>query len=284
MIFGLGFIQELLIFCAIGAAIPIFFFINGKHKAKRAARAAEEKRQRIQEAARANAEKWKNEEAERKRIRQAERDRIEQETCDAVALCPGSEKYRLDSYQDELNASPLNITAFTPISKKRYVAFDIETTGLDYSINQIVEIGAVRVENGEITAEYSQLINPGCNMPAAASAVNHITDDMLIHQPKIHQVLPAFLSFIGDDVLAAHNAAFDVRFILQACMLNRFRAPDTYFDTMSLSRYWPDASDKKLSSLIAAAGVENDQAHRALGDARAVARLISATNQKRAKK
>ena len=199
----------------------------------------------------------------------------------AIAECPGSEKYRLSEWQNEASSPMLNITQFTPISKKRYVAFDLETTGLSSAYDSIVEIGAVLVENGVITKEYHRMINPGKPIPAEASAVNHITDDMLYGQPKIHQVLPSFLAFVGDDILAAHNAAFDAKFVIQACLRNKFRIPVGFFDTMRLAQYWPESPDKKLSSLIEAAGLNNDEAHRALSDARAVAELISATNQRR---
>lgn len=205
----------------------------------------------------------------------------EQEIQLAISQNPGSEMYRLDNYESEASSSLLGITEFTPISKKRYVAFDFETTGLDAGGDRIIEIGAVRVINGEITDEYSQLIDPECSIPKAASSVNHITDDMVFGMPKIHQALPAFLSFVGGDVLAAHNARFDAKFLQQACMRNRFKVPEKFFDTMTLARYWPDAENKKLGTLLSVAGIENDEAHRALGDARAVARLITVTNDKR---
>lgn len=214
-------------------------------------------------------------------VRSQKRDQKEAETLSAIAECPGSEQYRLEKHESEANSSLLSVTAFTPISKKRFVAFDLETTGLDAGGDMIIEIGAVRVEDGEITAEYQTLVNPERHVPDAATAVNHITDDMLVGCPKIHQALPAFLAFVGDDVLAAHNARFDASFIQQVCMRNRFRVPAQFFDTMSLARYWPEAENKKLETLISAAGIENDEAHRALGDARAVARLILATNEKR---
>lgn len=259
-------------------ALVILIIIIRKSSAKRAAAAAQARRQ---QEARERQERERAEAAERDRQYQQEREKRISETEEAIRNNPGCLKYRLEKIQTETNSSVLNITEFTPISKKRYVAFDLETTGLDYQSDAIVEIGAVRVENGEITEEFHQLINPGFKMPYEASAVNHITDSMLIDQPKMHQVLPAFIAFIGDDILAAHNVRFDLRFLCNACMNNRFKAPSVYFDTMSLSRYWPEATDKKLSSLIAAAGIENDDAHRALGDARAVAKLITATNKKR---
>ena len=73
-----------------------------------------------------------------------------------------------------------------------------------------------------------------------------------------------------------------MRFLAQACMVNRLRIPIVFFDTMNLARYWPEAEDKKLISLASASGIQIDEAHRALSDARAVADLIAATNQRRA--
>lgn len=117
-----------------------------------------------------------------------------------------------------------------------------------------------------------------------ASAVNHITDSMVAGAPLVHQVLPYFLAFVGDDVLVAHNAPFDIRFIAQACMQNRFRVPLSFFDTMNFARYWPESTDKKLTSLAAAAGIETDTSHRALSDAKTVVALVNATNKRRSDK
>ena len=162
--------------------------------------------------------------------------------------------------------------------------FDLETTGLDYAGDEIVEIGAVRVENGEITEKYNQLIQPNSPISAEASAVNHITMDMLEGKPRIYEVLPSFLTFVGNDVLAAHNVKFDFSFLANACMLNFFKIPVELFDTMALTRYYPEAGSKKLTALVEAAGVEKETAHRALSDARMTAKLILATNEKRKKK
>jgi DNA polymerase III epsilon subunit family exonuclease len=253
-------------------------------KRRKAARIAAEQQRARQEEARRRIEEDKRKEAEREEISRKAREKILAETEAAISANPDSRQYRLENAQSEVSIPGLNITQFTPVSKKRYVAFDLETTGLSTDYDCIVEIGAVRVEDGTITDEFHQLINPGVKMPAEASAVNHITDDMLSGQPMIHQVLPAFLAFVGDDTLAAHNAAFDIKFIAQACMQNRFRVPVSYFDTMSLARYWPESEDKKLTSLCAAAGIEVNNAHRALSDARAVADLIAATNIRRSAK
>lgn len=208
---------------------------------------------------------------------------IRERSLKACAKVPGSEKYVLDVRQEESHAETLNITDFFPIDNKQFVVFDLETTGINYT-NYIVEIGAVRVVNGEIVEEYSQLVKPGHPIPAEASAVNHITDDMVEGKPSIQEVLPSFLSFIGDDVLVAHNVRFDYSFLANACMLHFFKIPEVLFDTMTLARYYPEAGSKKLTDLVKAAGIEMETAHRALSDARMTAKLVIATNEKRKKK
>ena len=242
------------------------------------------KKKREQEAARQRAEQERLEkekaEAERReaqRVIQEKENRIQE----AMAKAPGSAALRLDRIPMEVGGQKLTVTEFMPISKKRFVVFDLETTGLSSTDDAVVEIGAVRVEDGEITAEFHQLIQPDRPMPAEASAVNHITDSMLVGMPRIYEVLPSFLVFVGDDVLVGHNVQFDFLFLAQACMRNRFKSPERFFDTMQLARYWPEAEDKKLSSLIKAAGIENNSAHRALEDAKATAMLILKTNEKR---
>ena len=253
-----------MIYIAIGLAfVVILMLATKKVKEARARAAAEAEKKRNESRARELARiREEEEKAAAERIAQ-ERQRIEDETLAAIAKVP--------------------ITEFTPISKKRFVAFDLETTGLSQD-SSIVEIGAVRVENGVITEEFQQLIDPCFHIPYEASAVNHITDDMVAGMPKIYEVLPAFLSFVGDDVLVAHNAAFDIRILSNVCLQNRFKVPEDAFDTMSLARYYPEAVNKKLGTLAKAAGIVNPAAHRALGDAQTAALLVVATNEKRGKK
>jgi len=274
--------NEMLIIVIAVPVIIIGFFIYRKVQRNKAARAEAERKRRIQEETNAKIEEYRRESAERERKAKEIRERKEREIEEAVRNNPGSEKYRLNYTQTESSVDMMNITTFTPISKQRYVAFDLETTGLKHNADAIVEIGAVRVENGEITEEFHQFIDPERPMPAEVSAINHITDDMLAGMPKIHQVLPAFLVFIGDDVIAAHNASFDYRFIAQQCMRNRFRIPEKIFDTMIMAKYWPEAENKKLISLATAAGIPAENAHHALDDAKMVAGLIAATNKRRA--
>lgn len=93
------------------------------------------------------------------------------------------------------------------------MVFDIETTGLLKYRDAITEIGAVRVENGEITETYNQLINPERILPEKIVEITGITDAMLADKPKIDEVLPGFLDFCGDSLLVGQNTDFDVGFI-----------------------------------------------------------------------
>ena len=168
----------------------------------------------------------------------------------------------------------ISIAKFQKVVYKRFVVFDLETTGLDSSSDRIIEIGAVRVENGKITEKYQQLVNPKIHIPEEASEKHHITDSMVAHSPTIDQALPDFLSFAGNDVLAAHNGGFDASFLDEACRKYHRKEPVDYFDTMRLSVYWPNLQNRKLETFLKAAGIKNKDAHRALGDAEATAELI----------
>ncbi len=192
----------------------------------------------------------------------------------AIAGNPLSAKYRA-AFTDTANYTLLEMNEYMfgkdPFS---FVAFDIETTGLSNVNDAIIEIGAVRVSDNCIVDRFHTYINPERPIPAIASSVNHITDDMLTDAPRIYEILPDFLEFVGSDVLVAHNARFDSGFIAQACLRNRFIYPKNYFDSMNFSFFWPDLPDRILSNFLCAAGIENPDSHRALADAESLAQLM----------
>jgi len=146
-----------------------------------------------------------------------------------------------------------------------FVAFDVETTGLDSRADKIVEIAAVKFDNRGIIARFSTLINPGIPMPAEATRVNNINDDMLAGKPSLNEVLPDFLHFIKGAVLSAHNAPFDCGFInknLNTGLDNRIA------DTLVLSReLFPGLRSYSLQNLAAALELSTQNAHRAEDDA-----------------
>lgn len=152
-----------------------------------------------------------------------------------------------------------------------YVVYDLETTGISTAHDRIVEIGAVRVRDGQIVDEFETFVNPECPIPAAASAVSGITDDMVKDAPVMEDVLPGFMDFIGNDIMVGHNIrSFDNRFINRYAREFYGKVPENDFvDTLLLSReLFPDMKSHKLTAMIEYYGVELLTAHRALDDAK----------------
>ena len=150
-----------------------------------------------------------------------------------------------------------------------YVVFDLETTGLSCESDEIIEISALKVRDGKIVDEYSQLVNPGCTIPYAASMINNITDQMVAAAPVIKEVLPEFLDFIGGDVLVGHNIdRFDMKFIHRDCekYYGQVVTNDTV-DTVKIAKLvFPEWEHRRLGDLAAYYGVSTKGAHRALAD------------------
>jgi DNA polymerase-3 subunit epsilon len=152
----------------------------------------------------------------------------------------------------------------------RFIAFDLETTGTLAGMDQIVEIGAVRFdENGAPETIFATLINPGVPMPEGATKVNGITDEMLIGKPKITDVLDAFAEFCADDVLVAHNAAFDAQFLTADIKKHETSAPrGVILDTLPLARkVYPGLANYKLGTLVQHLNIVSTGFHRAEEDA-----------------
>lgn len=150
-----------------------------------------------------------------------------------------------------------------------YILFDLETTGLSTENDQVVEISALKITGGEITDEFSTLVNPGIHIPYQASSINGITDDMVKEAPDMEHALKDFISFIGDSVLVGHNIKrFDLGFI-QRDAVRYFgkQINNGYVDTLILSRkYLPDLYSHSLGSLADHYDVSYEGAHRALAD------------------
>ena len=166
----------------------------------------------------------------------------------------------------------------TSLADVTLTAFDFETTGLHAGIDKIVEFGAVQFRDGTQTGSFEALCNPGIPIHPDAARVSGITDDMVAGQPSVPEVLQRFIDFVGDSVLVAHNAQFDLGF-LRAALLE-FGLPDMknqVIDTQKLAqRAFPGQKSYALQNLVAHLGIPPNTAHRAKDDAYMCMRLFTA--------
>ena len=151
--------------------------------------------------------------------------------------------------------------------EQEYVVFDTETTGFTPYSDQMIEIGAVKIKNGEVIARFDELINPGRKLPEKIVELTNITDEMLEDKDTEENVTKRFKDFISDLPLVAHNAKFDIGFMSAAYnKYNLGEFTNTVLDTMSMARMlYPNWKNHKLSTLVKQLDVpwEEDAHHRA---------------------
>ena len=153
-----------------------------------------------------------------------------------------------------------------------FVVFDIETTGFSAVNDRIIEIGAVKVENGMITEKFSEFVNPERPIPFEIEKLTSINDRMVEDAPNISVILPKFMDFCGDSVLVAHNADFDTGFIRHNCEALGLPYDYTYVDTLGIARSFLEGlKNYKLDTVVEAMGCTLANHHRAVDDAGATA-------------
>lgn len=149
-----------------------------------------------------------------------------------------------------------------------YTVIDFETTGLKPENSKIIQIGAVKFQNHQKIDEFVTLINPDVPIPTNITRITGITNDDLIGAPSIKEKLPELLSFIGSDTLVAHNAPFDMKFLLhnmyaENLPYQKFRV----VDTLTLARrHIKDTDNHKLETLKQYLGLDTFSSHEALSD------------------
>jgi len=155
------------------------------------------------------------------------------------------------------------------------VAFDLETTGLNAETDRITEIGAVVFKNGELTDRFQTFVNPGMPIPAQISQLTGIYDRDVFDAPGQGEAVRAFLDFVGDRPLAAHNADFDVGFIGEVCRREGLAFDPVYVDTLPLAQaLLPELRRYKLDLVSGRLGLPDFNHHRASDDAAVVARIL----------
>jgi len=158
-------------------------------------------------------------------------------------------------------------------AKRELVVIDVETTGTDPKMSDLVEVAAVKIKGTKIVDRWSTFVNPG--RPIVGNQMHGITDKDVQGAPSPKEAVEKLFAFIGDSLVVGHNVGFDIGFI-EAAMGDGFRVrPESYLDTLVIAREgYPGAESYKLGDLARFFGVELSQSHRALPDAEATAELL----------
>lgn len=163
------------------------------------------------------------------------------------------------------------------LSKTEFVVFDFETTGAKTPPCRVTEIGAYRVADGEIGESFHSLVNPEVPIPAFITALTNIDDEMVKNAPKFREIAGDFLEFVGNSVLVAHNAMFDMRFLnveVGRIHLN-YKVANPYLCTVRLSRKLvTEVENHKLSTMANYYSINLENHHRASDDALATAKVF----------
>ncbi|MCI8974682.1 MAG: PolC-type DNA polymerase III [Lachnospiraceae bacterium] len=156
-----------------------------------------------------------------------------------------------------------------------FVVFDIETTGFSPVANRIIEIGAVKVDKGQVVDRFSVFVNPEVPIPFEIEKLTGINDSMVMEAETIETILPQFLDFVGDAVLVAHNANFDVSFIKENAKRQHLPVDFTYVDTVGIARMLLTGQAKyTLDAVAKTLKISLENHHRAVDDAECTAEIF----------
>ncbi len=181
----------------------------------------------------------------------------------------GVEAYLVDDLQD------IVVNAKNQDLHGTFVVFDLETTGFSPVKNRIIEIGAVKVVDGSIVDRFSTFVNPQTPIPFRIEQLTSINDNMVLDAPIIEDILPEFLEFCKDAVMVAHNANFDMSFIIENCKRQKLEQEFTYLDTVALARVLlPQLNRFKLDTVAKALRIDLGHHHRAVDDAECTAQIF----------
>lgn len=149
-----------------------------------------------------------------------------------------------------------------------YIIFDIETTGLDSSYDEVIEIGAIKVKNNKIVSKFNSLVKPKNEIDEYITELTGITNEMVKDAPTIEEILPDFMNYIGNDILIGHNVNFDINFIYDNLYRNKFDVlTNDFIDTMRISRkLLPELPHHRLIDLAKYFKIDSTNNHRSLKD------------------
>ena len=207
---------------------------------------------------------WKAEKEKRKAAGDENPDRN-----DFFKVIYGCEAYLVDDLKEIVTGDKGQVL------RDSYVVFDIETTGFSPVKNRIIEIGAVKVVEGKIVDRFSTFVNPRVPIPFRIEQLTSINDEMVMDAPGIEEVLPEFLKFCEGTIFVAHNANFDMSFIMENAAQLNIELHPTYVDTVGIARVLlPHQAKHTLDAVAKTMGVSLENHHRAVDDAEATAEIF----------
>ena len=164
---------------------------------------------------------------------------------------------------------------------KDYTVIDLETTGLSPRCDEIIELAAIRVRDGEVANSFQQLVKPKEEISSFISSITHITNEMVAEAPPIEDALSGYIDFIGSDVVVGHNVSFDVNFLFDNCVaiFGKVFAND-YINTVRVAKRLLDLPHYRLSDLCKYFGICRENAHRALADCHMTHELVKKLKEK----
>lgn len=175
--------------------------------------------------------------------------------------------YGVEAYLAPDKVSPISFSKNQSLDNTTYCVLDLETTGISFRTEKITEVGIMKIRNGELLDSFSCFVNPEKPIPQKVVEVTNITDDMVKDADTIDKVLPKVIEFIGDSVLVAHNADFDIGFLKYNATALGLKLNNTYIDTLKLAKeLFPQYKKYKLGIIAENLGIKVDVAHRALDD------------------
>ncbi|WP_239616977.1 PolC-type DNA polymerase III [Cohnella mopanensis] len=163
------------------------------------------------------------------------------------------------------------------LADAEYVVFDIETTGLSVTNNKIIELAGIKMVNGQETERFETFVNPHEPIPYNIQQLTNITDDMVKDAPELEPKLKEFIEFIGDAILVAHNARFDIGFMQEACKQHGLPPlTNPALDTLELARFLhPTMKNHRLNTLASLYKVSLENHHRAIDDTIALGGILT---------
>lgn len=196
------------------------------------------------------------------------------EAAEAAKKCGIKVLYGVEAYMVN-DGTPVVMGADNSPIDGEYVVLDIETTGLSYLRDRIIEIGAVKIKNGSVCDRFSALIDPEISIPQNIVELTGINDEMVAGKPKVSEVLPLFLEFAGNSVLVAHNARFDISFIKKNAKDMGIDINNQVLDTLTLSKLvFPELKKHKLDIVAKHLNIKLENHHRAVDDAECAGMIL----------